>query len=138
MLYTYSNITQNLVSDEIITFSTNSIQTGCTATHAAGTGSISLNKPGFYMVHFNGDISSATTGLATAQLLANGVEVAGAEASRSVGTEGNISGIAFTAIVRVAPNCCVNTNNVPLTLTVANSGVAATYSNAAITVTKIA
>lgn len=138
MLYTYNISPQTVLEDANIVFSTNAIQTGCTATHAVGTGAISLNKPGFYMVSFNADAESAVVGTIQTQMYGNGVLIPSAEASEYSATVNEPVNIGFTALVRVAPNCCSNTNNVPFALTFVNETGTVTYTNVAVTVTKVA
>lgn len=64
MIDSYSNTSQAIAANAAIPFAINSICTGCTATHAAGSTTFSLNKPGFYYVTFNGTaaITDATAG----------------------------------------------------------------------------
>lgn len=139
MLYTYTNSTQSVATDAAIALNTNAVQTGCTVTHTAGTTAVSLNKTGYYEVHFNADVTSATTGALSIQMQGNGVDVAGAEATTTVTTASEISNVSFTAIVRVLPNCCAILGNIPYVLTFVNTGAAtASVSNAAVTVTKVA
>ena len=139
MLFTFSNTSQTLVTDQLLTFNNNTIQTGCTATHAAGSSSISLNKAGYYMVSFNADgVESGTAGNITIQLQGNGTAIAGAETTAESATATDVVNLSFTTLVQVCPNCCGNQVNTPFTLTFANTGVGATFTNAAVTVTKVA
>lgn len=139
MLYTYNTTSQTLTTNSAINFNANAIQTGYTATHAVGTTSISLNKPGFYMVSFNADaVESGTAGNVQVQLRGNGVAIPAAEATINSASATDVVNPSFMALVRVTPNCCANTNNVPYALTVVNTGVGATFTNVALTVTKVA
>lgn len=74
-------------------------------------------------------------------LIQNSLEVAnvpaGAEATQTSESTTDIAHLSFTTLVRVLPNCCAITNNNPLTLTVVNTGIATTVSNAAMTVVKV-
>jgi len=136
MLYAYNNADQELAVGGAVLYPFIGIQTGCTATLAAGSGSVRLSRPGLFMVHFNADAAGVAAGDVTFQLFRNGVEVPGAEGTASSTAATDVVNIGFTAIVRVEPTCPCNTAGV--TLVVQNTGVAATASNAAITVTKIA
>ena len=140
MLFTYTNTSQTVAQNSAIAFNTNSIQTGCTATHNTNSTSISLNKPGIYMVSFNSDaVAAGTAGNITVQLFGNGTLIAGAESTAYSGATTDIMNPNFTALVRVTPNCCcASTGNVPYVLTFVNTGVEATFSNVAVTVTKVA
>lgn len=138
MLYTYNNASQTLAQNAPIVFSTNGVAKGCSATHVAGSTAVNLNKPGIYMVQFNADaVESGTAGNLTAQLQGNGVAITGAESTAYSGATTDIMNLSFTALVKVNPNCCAITTNIPYVLTVQNTGEGATYSNAAITVTKV-
>ena len=137
MLYTYSITAQTAVPNSNLNFNVNSVLTGCTVSHSAGTPSIQLRRPGYYMVHFNASAAAVATGDVTVQLNGNGSAIPGATSTiNSAATD--IGSLSFTAIVQVLPNCCAIQSNSPLTLTVENIGVEATYSNAAITITRLA
>ena len=138
MLYTYTNTAQTLAANAVVLFNTTEIQTGCTATHEAGSGAVNLNRPGFYMVHVNADMLGTVAGLAQLSLYVNGVAYPGALASSTVAVAGT-ENVGFTAIVRVANNNCpCNTANSRTTLTLRNTGVDVTLTNVAMTVTKLA
>jgi hypothetical protein len=95
-----------------------------------------LNKPGYYYVSFNADAAATeAVGLLSIELQNNGVAVQGAEASSTTTTAGNISNYAFSTIIRVPPSCCAIDNTAKLTIV--NTGVAATYSNVNINITKL-
>lgn len=138
MLYTYNNTSQTLAQNAPIVFNTNGVAKGCSVTHVAGSTSVNINRAGVYMVQFNADaVGSGTAGNLTAQLYGNGAVVTGAESTAYSGAATDIMNLSFTALVRVNPNCCAITDNIPYVLTVQNTGEGATYSNAAITVTKV-
>ena len=59
MVNSYTNTSLAVITNEAITFNNNSVQTGCTVTHSAGSATFALNKPGFYFVTFNG-VAAAT------------------------------------------------------------------------------
>ena len=138
MLYTYSITAQTAASNSNLNFNVNSVLTGCTVLHSAGTPSIQLKRPGYYMVHFNASAAATATGDVTVQLNGNGSAIPGAISTVNSTAATDIGNLSFTAIVQVLPNCCAIQSNSPLTLTVENTGVEATYSNAAITITRLA
>ncbi len=138
MLYTYSITAQTAAPNSNLNFNVNSVLTGCTVSHSAGTPSIQLRRPGYYMVHFNASAAAATAGDVTVQLNGNGSAIPGATSTINSAAATDIGSLSFTAIVQVLPNCCAIQSNSPLTLTVENIGVEATYSNAAITITRLA
>lgn len=137
MLYTYTDTVQAVAVNAPVLFNVNGVQTGCTATHAPGTASVNINKPGIYMVHFNADVAAAA-GAVDIQLFNNGVAVPGAEGSYYSGAVTEFGNIAFEALIRVCPDCCRNSCEALATLTFVNTGVAATIENAAVVVTKLA
>lgn len=139
MLFTYTNTSQTVAQNSAIAFNTNSIQTGCTATHVAGTSEVKLNKCGFYIVQFNADgANQGDAGNITVQLYGNGILIPSAEATNYSSGTTDVENISFTVLVQVQPNQYCNTSNIPYVLTFVNTGVEATFSNAAVTVTKVA
>jgi hypothetical protein len=134
MLSSYNITSQAVATGDLLTFTTDRILTGCTATRDGQT--FQLNKPGYYYVTFNAVAAATTTvGELTVELQNNGVAVPGAEASYTTTTAGDNSNYAFSTIIRVPPTCC------PLIagakLTVVNTGVDATYTNVNINITKL-
>ena len=134
MISSYNTNTQAVVTDGLLTFTTDRILTGCTATRNGNT--FQLNKPGYYYVTFNAVAAATETlGELTVELYDNGVAVPGALASRTTTTAGNNTNYAFSTIIRVLPSCCAVDNTARLT--VVNTGVDATYTNANINITKL-
>lgn len=137
MLFTYNNTSQTLAVNAPVVFATNSIQTGCTATHTPSTAPISLNKAGIYFVEGNFDAAASAGGNVTLQLFGNGVALTGIEGTASSAANTDIVNIAFSGLVKVTPDTRCNTSNVPYYLTVVNSGVESVVTNAAFTVKKV-
>lgn len=139
MLFTYNNTTQTVAQNGAVNYLVNSVQTGCTATHTPNTAQISLNKCGIYAVFINADVANttATAGDVKLQLYGNGVALDGLSGTNTTTSTTDIENIAFSGLVKVAPDTCSNTSNVPYYLTVVNTGIEATISNAAITVKKV-
>ena len=134
MISSYNTTSQAVATGDLLTFTTDRILTGCTATRNGQT--FQLNKPGYYYVTFNAVASATTTvGELTVELQNNGVVVPGAEASYTTTTAGDNSNYAFSTIIRVPPSCCVIDNTARLT--VVNTGVDATYTNVNINITKL-
>lgn len=138
MIDSYTNTSLSIAANAPITFNANSIQTGCTATHAAGTATFSLNKPGFYYVTFNGTgtVSGAAAGNITVTLQNNGVAVPGGTASVTSASTTDIRSISFSKIIQIRPSCCAVNNRTQLTFV--NAGVAAIFSNVNVVITKLA
>lgn len=135
MISSYSLTSQAVAADGTLNFDTTRVLTGCTVKHADGTPTFTLTKPGYYYVTFNGTITDTAAGIVTVQLLNGGVAVPGAEASITNAATTDERSSSFTTIIRVLPSCCAIDNTT--TLTVANTGIAATYSVANINITKL-
>ena len=134
MISSYTSTSQTLLTNALINFNINAVKTGCTVTHAEGTPTFSLNRPGLYYVAFNADALPTAAGDLVAQLRSNNELVPGAIAT-TTGTTTSTESLSFSRIIQVKPSCCSIDNSV--NLTVINSGVGATYSNANIVITKL-
>ena len=134
MISSYNITTQTVATNDLLTFTTDRILTGCTATRNGST--FQLNKPGYYYVTFNA-VAAATeaVGELVIELWNNGVAVPGAEAASTTVTAGDNDNYAFTTIIRVPPSCCAVDNAAKLTLV--NTGVPATFENVNINITKL-
>jgi hypothetical protein len=135
MISSYSLVDQLIPVDGLLDFATNRILTGCTVKHVDGTPSFTLTKPGYYYVTFNGTVTDTAAGIVTVQLLNGGVAVPGAEASITTAATTDERSFSFATIIRVLPSCCAIDNTT--TLTIANTGIEATYSVANINITKL-
>ena len=134
MISSYSIISQAVAADGTLNFDTTRVLTGCTVKHADGTPTFTLTKPGYYFVAFDGVISGTTAGTVTVELLngADAIPAALASTTIAVGDEATLN---FTTIVRVLPSCPSIDNTTKLS--VANTGVATTFTNANINITKL-
>lgn len=134
MLSSYNNTAQDVAINGLLTFTTDRILTGCTATRNGQT--FQLNKPGYYYVTFNADGAATTAvGDIVVTLQNNGVIVPGAIATFTTTVVGDTANLAFSTIIRVPPSCCAVDNTANLTLV--NTGVAATFTNVNINITKL-
>ena len=134
MISSYNITTQEVAANGLLTFSTDRILTGCTATRNGQT--FQLNKPGYYYVTFNADGAATTAvGDIVVVLQDNGVAVPGAIATFTTTVADDAINLAFSTIIRVPPSCCAVDNTANLTLV--NTGVAATFTNANINITKL-
>ena len=134
MINSYTSTSQTILTNALIDFDINAVKTGCTVTHAEGTPIFSLNRPGLYYVAFNADALPTAAGDLVAQLRSNNELVPGAIAT-TTGTTTSTENLFFSRVIQVKPSCCSIDNSV--NLTVINSGVGATYSNANIVITKL-
>lgn len=96
--------------------------------------SVSISDCGsnYYKVTVSASFTVPTAGDVTLTLQQNGTNVTGATASTTISTASTeIGSLSFTAIVRTFNNVGIDS------LTIVNSGVAATFSNIAMTVDKL-
>ena len=134
MISSYNNTSQEVAINGLLTFTTDRILTGCTATRNGQT--FQLNKPGYYYVTFNADGAATTAvGDIVVVLQNNGIAVPGAIATFTTTVADDATNLAFSTIIRVPPSCCAVDNTANLTLV--NTGVAATYTNVNINITKL-
>ena len=134
MISSYNNTSQEVAINGLLRFTTDRILTGCTATRNGQT--FQLNKPGYYYVTFNADGAATTAvGDIVVVLQNNGVAVPGAIATFTTTVADDATNLAFSTIIRVPPSCCAVDNTANLTLV--NTGVAATYTNVNINITKL-
>ncbi len=134
MISSYNNTTQEVAINGLLTFTTDRILTGCTATRNGQT--FQLNKPGYYYVTFNADGAATTAvGDIVVVLQNNGIAVPGAIATFTTTVADDATNLAFSTIIRVPPSCCAVDNTANLTLV--NTGVAATFTNVNINITKL-
>ena len=134
MISSYNNTSQEVAINGLLTFTTDRILTGCTATRNGQT--FQSNKPGYYYVTFNADGAATTAvGDIVVVLQNNGVAVPGAIATFTTTVADDATNLAFSTIIRVPPSCCAVDNTANLTLV--NTGVAATYTNVNINITKL-
>ena len=132
MISSYNNTSQEVAINGLLTFTTDRILTGCTATRNGQT--FQLNKPGYYYVTFNADGAATTAvGDIVVVLQNNGVAVPGAIATFTTTVADDATNLAFSTIIRVPPSCCAVDNTANLTLV--NTGVAATFTNVNINIT---
>ena len=134
MINSYTITSQPIAVDDTLNFNVSRILTGCTVNHVDGSPSFTLTKPGYYYITFNADVLGTAAGDVTAELINGSVAVPGATATTTIAV-GETANIAFATIVRVLPSCAAIDNTT--ILTVLNSGVAATYTNANINITKL-
>lgn len=134
MINSYTITSQPVAVDDTLNFNVSRILTGYTVNHVDGSPSFTLTKPGYYYVTFNADVLGTAAGDVTAELINGTTAVPGATATVTIAV-GDTANIAFATIIRVLPSCAAIDNTT--ILTVLNSGVAVTYTNANINITKL-
>ena len=137
MINSYNASTQTLNANEAVAFTTDRIRTGCTAIRSAEGNSFTLTRPGYYYVAVNADASTSdAAGNVVLELYQNGSAVLGAKATNYSAAAVNINNLAFSTIIQVRPTCCAVMN--ATNISVVNTGIASTVTNANIVITKIA
>lgn len=134
MINSYSLVSQAVAADGTLNFDTTRILTGCTVNHADGTPTFTLTKPGYYYVSFDGTITGTTAGTVTVELLNGADAVPAALASTTIAVD-DVATLNFTTIIRVLPSCPAIDNTTKLS--VVNTGVATTFTNTNINITKL-
>jgi hypothetical protein len=120
--YTISSLGVPLVTDQSVVFNVDSEDTDCRINHAAGTATVEINKPGYYLVKFNStgyNTGAASTvdssdGTYSFQLFNNSVAVPNAQARATSTASTAIANVGFNTIIRVRPSCCAIDNNANL------------------------
>lgn len=123
---------QSLTANGVVSYATNRILTGVSIQHVPGSGTVTLAKPGLYLVAFDGDFTIGTTGAVTFKLQNNGVDVPAAESTIQA-TQAVPVGMNFVALIKVAPSCCAVDNAANLQVVASAAG---SLANANITVIK--
>lgn len=138
MLNTYNSSSQTVSTGENIAFAANRILTGCAMSHAVGGDTIVLNKVGYYQITFDGTgaATEAQTSPIKVQLYNGATAIPGGTASALSTATTDIANFSFSTIVPVRCSCPAVDNTV--NLTVQNTGVDATFSNANLTVVRLA
>lgn len=97
MIESYTNTSQTIAPEGLLSFATNDVLTGCTVLHSAGSTSFTLKRPGFYYVSFTGTgaITGTTAGAITVNLLKNGVALPGATATQTSASATDIRTVNF-------------------------------------------
>ena len=134
MINSYSLVSQAVAVDGTLNFDTTRVLTGCTVKHADGTPTFTLTKPGYYFVTFDGVITGTTAGIVTVELLNGTDAVPAALASTTIAADA-VDTLNFSTIIRVLPSCPAIDNTTKLS--VANTGVATTFTIANINITKL-
>lgn len=125
---------QTLATNDLVAYQ-NFVVTGTSIDRSDNTSATIENK-GMYSVTFNGTaVESGTTGSITVSLENNGSRVLGATASEYSGGTAGVVNLAFSTVIEILPSCSSIDNS--STLSVVNTGVGATFTNANLTITKL-
>ena len=138
MIYSYNVSEQSVDANAALVYTIDAVKTGVTVIHSAGTSTFTLNKPGYYYVTVTASGAASSEGADPISLaLYNGTDIIpGAAASATSTATTDIVNLTINTIIPVRPSCCAIDNTV--NLIVMNTGVAATFTNTTITITKLA
>lgn len=138
MIYSYNATEQVLDTNEALVYNVDAVKTGTTVTHTSGTSVFTFNKSGYYYVTVTAIATAATaqTEPTTIALFNGDVAIAGATASSLISVDNGVVNLVINVILPVRPSCCAIDNTV--NLSVVNTGVASTYTNTTISITKLA
>lgn len=132
--YTLTDTTVN--ENAAIPFEQNYLSLGNSIYHAPGTSTIQISCPGYYLINFNAEGSTAGgTGNFSVQLFNNGISIPGATSNSSNTSTTDIETIGFSKIIQVKPSCCSINNTANLTLV--NTGASSIYTTANLNISKI-
>lgn len=106
MLNSVSVAAQTVAVNGNVLFTTDRIRTkacGCggSVSHDAGSGLVTLSRPGIYEVSFNGNVTSATAGAAALAIRVNGEAVGGTEMDYTVATADVYQNVSASTLIRV-------------------------------------
>lgn len=156
VLDAYSTMAQTVATGNYIDYDNISVLTGCSIKYVAGTPGIVINTPGLYLITIDGTVaasgsdsssssgnteaaaasaSSTETTDITVALQDNGVLVPGAQTSVTSTGEDDKANISLTTVLKVRPSCCAIDNTARLS--VVNTGIPATFTDASITIVKM-
>ena len=125
----------DVAENSAIPFNNVTIQKGCTSVFSAPA-TIQLNKCGVYAIHFDASVTSADAGTVASTLYKAGVVQPQGQASANLTADG-IANLAFDTLVQVRESNSCRCCDSPTIVQIVNTGIAATYNNANIVVTKV-
>lgn len=131
-LYAATTSSTSVVAGAVLPLSTTVRRRGSDINLSGNSVAITDCGSNYYLVSVNATFTAPVAGVVTLSLQQNGTVVTGATASTTITTATTeVRSLSFTAIVRTFNNQGIDS------LSVVNTGVAATFSNIAITVEKL-
>lgn len=82
---------------------------------------ITLTDPGYYIVHFDGNIAAETSGLTGVEMFVDGSAYTGATTGLVAATSASPENVSFTAIIHVKRSCACACNSKTLQFVVQES-----------------
>lgn len=135
MIQTYSkNITVATNTD--IPFNSTSLIKGCTTTKT-GISTVTLNKAGIYMVSFDASVIGSAADTITVQLSKNGTLIPEATTSETTANTTDLHSISFQTLVQVTDDNSCSCTDSGTVISIVNTGIATTFTQANLVITKI-
>lgn len=136
LLNTYTNTSQTVATNGNIRFDNVNVLDGCSIDFNASSTSVVLDKAGVYFITMDATVSDAgTPGTVGLQIAKNGTGINGATTKTVTTASTDVYSLTVSTIVKVLPSCCSTDNTT--TVTVANIGLSAIYTNANLTIVKL-
>lgn len=150
VLDAYSTLAQSVATGGYIDFDNVSVLTGCSIKYVAGTPGIVISNPGLYLLTVDGTAAAsesdssasaaptdaaATSTDVSVSIQNNGELIPGAITSATSTGEDDKANLSLTTVIQVKPSCCAIDNTARIS--VVNTGIPATYTDASITVVKL-
>lgn len=135
MLQTYS---KNIIveTNTAIPFNSTSIIKGCTA-DKTGISTVTLNRAGVYMLSFDASVAGNAGGTITVQLSKNGTLVPEAVTSETAANTTDLHSISFQTLVQVSQNNSCKCSDSGTVVSIVNTGVPVTFTQANLVITKL-
>lgn len=132
MINSVAVATQAVATNNNVLFPTDRIRTkSCNSccgwlSHDVGSGLFTLTKPGIYEIHYNANITSTDTGVASLVLEQNGEPIGGTQSIYTIATAsalGNVSASTLVCVPCGASYTITLTNNSTLPLDVQDANI---------------
>lgn len=101
----------------------------------SGANTVTLNEAGYYLINYSASVVAGAAGLVTLNLVQNGTVLY--SVSETAAAAGDTVNLSLPYMVRVLPNCCSSSANLPATIQITSSGVALTGGTSNILVEKV-
>ena len=139
MLDIYNTSSQSVGASSLITYNAARINQGGATTFTPTSDTFYIVSPGIYKIIFSGVAAATTTATSPneVQLYQGSTAVAGATASELSESTTDFVNLSFSVLLPVSKADLAATTTASLALSVENIGIAATFTNADVTVVKV-
>lgn len=134
MLEYYNTAEQALTANTAIEFPNKVARTNCVVAVTNGT-TFTISKPGYYRIKYDGIVEASAAGEIEVQLYINGTAVPYVYTAMTAAAASDVVPLSLETILRVPCSCAAvdNTKNI----TIVNTGLAATSTNAKIIIERV-